>query len=209
MKRKFYTTEYLEDGQYHFGIKSNRPFFVGKTQSDCQGDEHVMYIVSDTPSHLSDFDISVVDYGLWNLSLNNKEKALRKDAHLKSQWIENDFINMEQLMPENEINSLIAELEDNFADTLKRAPYHHYGYHNPKATTRIVKALVKMGYDVEDHSYSNDESDKLGINGRYCLILPTEVYPLFQLYPYTNEHCEEVDYSQEPQSFKSINQINL
>ena len=86
--------------------------------------------------------------------------------------------------------------------------FYTYGYHNPKATTRIAKSLVKMGYDVEDHSYSHDESDKLGINGRYCLILPTEVYPLFQLYPYTNEHCEEVDYSQEPQSFKSINQIN-
>jgi hypothetical protein len=156
MKRKFYTTQYLEDGQYHFGIKSNRPFFVGKTQSDCQGDEHVMYIVTDTPSHLTDFDISIVD-----------------------------------------------------SDTLKRTPYFHYGYHNPKETTRIAKSLVKMGYDVEDHSYSNDESDKLGINGRYCLIMPTEVYPLFQLYPYTNEHCEEIDYSQEPQSFKSINQINL
>ena len=81
-----------------------------------------------------------------------------------------------------------------------------YGVHNPTKTTEVAEFLISKRYKVEDHSWKNDEVDKLCINEKYCLFMPSKDLPLYQLHPYTDNFFEEIDYAK-VESFKNIKDI--
>ena len=142
MKHEFFHTIYQEDGVFNVGIKCNRPFRVTigdddttyDNNSDYDGDgEHIIYMQFPfdvdvrVENGLIDIDgrrliVEVFDFGLWDLTLDEKKNALSHNGHLKNLWIENDFT---QMLSEDEdaINKLISELEDLFSDTIPSSVY--------------------------------------------------------------------------------------